>query len=84
MAEDRIDGDELASKVVETASAAEDPLRARAAPLLPLCSYQELEARGIPKAGTLNMGGSIATGGGLVFIGAANDARFWGVRGANR
>jgi quinoprotein glucose dehydrogenase len=35
-----------------------------------------LEAIGIRHTGALNLGGSIATGGGLVFIGAANDSRF--------
>ena len=35
-----------------------------------------LEAIGVRDTGTLNLGGSIATGGGLVFIGATNDSRF--------
>ncbi len=35
-----------------------------------------LEAIGVRNTGTLNLGGSIATAGGLVFIGAANDSRF--------
>jgi len=35
-----------------------------------------LEAIGVRDTGTLNLGGSIATAGGLVFIGAANDSRF--------
>ena len=30
----------------------------------------------VPKTGTPNMGGSIATAGGVVFIGATNDSRF--------
>jgi glucose dehydrogenase len=38
----------------------------------------ELIARGIPPTGTSNLGGSIVTGGGLVFIGATNDSRFRG------
>ena len=36
----------------------------------------ELIAKGLPPTGTMNLGGSIATAGGLVFIGATNDARF--------
>ncbi len=36
----------------------------------------ELIARGIPPTGTSNLGGSIVTAGGLVFIGATNDRRF--------
>jgi glucose dehydrogenase len=35
-----------------------------------------LEAIGLHNTGTLNLGGSIATAGGLVFIGATNDSRF--------
>lgn len=37
---------------------------------------EALEAIGVHNTGTLNLGGSIATGGGLVFIGATNDSRF--------
>jgi glucose dehydrogenase len=36
----------------------------------------ELVARGIPPTGTSNLGGSIVTAGGLVFIAATNDSRF--------
>jgi Zn ribbon nucleic-acid-binding protein len=36
----------------------------------------ELEAMGIPKTGVYNLGGSIATAGGLVFIAGTNDHRF--------
>jgi quinoprotein glucose dehydrogenase len=36
----------------------------------------ELLARGVPPTGTSNLGGSIVTAGGLVFIGATNDSRF--------
>jgi quinoprotein glucose dehydrogenase len=36
----------------------------------------ELEAKGVPKTGALNLGGSIVTSGGLVFIGGTNDSRF--------
>ena len=35
-----------------------------------------LEAIGVRDTGSVNLGGSIATAGGLVFIGAANDSRF--------
>ena len=35
-----------------------------------------LIAKGIPPTGTANIGGSIVTAGGLVFIGATNDKRF--------
>jgi quinoprotein glucose dehydrogenase len=38
--------------------------------------HPELTARGIPPTGTTNFGGSIATGGGLVFIGATQDHKF--------
>ena len=37
---------------------------------------EALEAIGIRDTGSLNLGGSIATAGGLVFIGATNDSRF--------
>jgi quinoprotein glucose dehydrogenase len=36
----------------------------------------DLIAKGIPPTGTSNLGGSIVTAGGLVFIGATNDSRF--------
>jgi glucose dehydrogenase len=36
----------------------------------------ELIAKGIPPTGAPNLGGSIVTAGGLVFIGATNDSRF--------
>ena len=36
----------------------------------------ELLAKGIPPTGTSNLGGSLVTAGGLVFIGATNDKRF--------
>ena len=36
----------------------------------------ELVAKGIPPTGTSNLGGSIVTAGGLVFIAATNDSRF--------
>ena len=42
----------------------------------PLGRIEALEAIGVRDTGTLSMGGSIATAGGLVFIGATNDARF--------
>ena len=43
---------------------------------VPLGVMDDLEARGIPKTGTYNLGGSIATAGGLVFIGGTVDHRF--------
>ncbi|MBV9502703.1 MAG: pyrroloquinoline quinone-dependent dehydrogenase [Acidobacteriaceae bacterium] len=42
----------------------------------PLGVVEELEARGVHGTGALNIGGSIATASGLVFIGATNDQRF--------
>ena len=42
----------------------------------PLGRIEALEAIGVRDTGTLNLGGSIATAGGLVFIGATNDSRF--------
>jgi quinoprotein glucose dehydrogenase len=41
-----------------------------------LGEYDELTKRGVPKTGTPNLGGSIVTAGGLVFIAATNDERF--------
>jgi len=43
---------------------------------VPLGTYPELEKRGVPPTGTFNIGGSLVTAGGLVFIGAAMDERF--------
>lgn len=43
---------------------------------VPLGTYPELEKRGEPPTGTFNLGGSLVTAGGLVFIGAAMDERF--------
>src|SRR5262249_25270151 len=43
---------------------------------VPLGSFPELEAKGVKGAGTPNMGGAIATAGGLVFIGATVDGKF--------
>jgi quinoprotein glucose dehydrogenase len=43
---------------------------------VPLGIDEELERAGVPKTGTMNMGGSIVTAGSLVFIGATNDRRF--------
>ena len=43
---------------------------------VPLGVVDELEAKGIPKTGVFNLGGSIATAGGLVFIAGTNDHRF--------
>jgi len=41
-----------------------------------LGTIASLEAVGVHNTGTLNLGGSLATAGGLVFIGATNDSRF--------
>ena len=43
---------------------------------VPLGTYPQLEVRGVPRTGTFNIGGSLVTAGGLVFIGAAMDERF--------
>jgi quinoprotein glucose dehydrogenase len=43
---------------------------------VPLGVVDELEARGVPRTGTPNIGGCIVTAGGLVFIGSTNDRRF--------
>ena len=43
---------------------------------VPLGVVDDLEAKGIPKTGVTNLGGSIATAGGLVFIAGTNDKRF--------
>ena len=43
---------------------------------VPLGVVDDLEVRGIPKTGVYNLGGSIATAGGLVFIGGTVDHRF--------
>jgi quinoprotein glucose dehydrogenase len=42
---------------------------------IPLGTYPELEARGLPPTGTFNMGGPIITASGLIFIGATMDER---------
>jgi quinoprotein glucose dehydrogenase len=39
---------------------------------------EALEASGVRETGSLNLGGSMVTAGGLVFIGATNDSRFRG------
>lgn len=41
----------------------------------PLGTYPKLEAEGYGKTGTFNMGGSVVTAGGLVFIAASMDER---------
>lgn len=41
----------------------------------PLGEYPELSARGVPVTGTQNMGGCVATDGGLVFVGATKDEK---------
>lgn len=43
---------------------------------VPLGEVKELTARGIPPTGTQNVGGSLVTAGGLVFIGATQDEKF--------
>ncbi len=43
---------------------------------MPLGEFEALTARGIPKTGTENYGGPVATAGGLVFIGASLDEHF--------
>src|SRR5438552_18229934 len=42
----------------------------------PLGTVEVLEAKGVHNTGALNLGGSITTAAGLVFIGATNDNRF--------
>lgn len=41
-----------------------------------LGEFDELKARGVPKTGAPNIGGTIVTAGGLVFVGATNDGKF--------
>ena len=41
-----------------------------------LGEFAELTARGVPKTGAPNLGGSVVTAGGVLFIGATNDSRF--------
>lgn len=43
---------------------------------VPLGTVDVLETRGLRQTGALNIGGSIATAGGLVFMAATNDSRF--------
>ena len=43
---------------------------------VPFGRIDALEARGIKNTGSLNIGGSVATAGGLLFIGASIDGRF--------
>lgn len=43
---------------------------------VPLGEFDELTAKGIPPTGTSNLGGSVTTAGGLLFIAATNDSRF--------
>mgnify|MGYP002525604253 CR=1 FL=1 len=40
---------------------------------VPLGEFEELTKRGIPKTGTENYGGPVATAGGLIFIAASKD-----------
>jgi quinoprotein glucose dehydrogenase len=41
-----------------------------------LGEHPELMQKGVPKTGTLNVGGSIATAGGLIFVAATSDEKF--------
>lgn len=43
---------------------------------VPLGEYEELTERGIPPTGQQNLGGSVVTAGGLLFIGATHDEKF--------
>lgn len=43
---------------------------------VPLGTIEELETKGIKHTGSVNLGGSITTAGGILFIGATNDSRF--------
>lgn len=43
---------------------------------VPLGVVDDLESKGVPKTGLYNLGGSIVTAGGLVFIAASSDRRF--------
>ena len=43
---------------------------------VPLGSYDELEAKGMKNTGAVNLGGSIATAGGVLFIAATADGKF--------
>jgi len=69
-------GSELFQAVAGLAAYASRGVDLEIAWKVPLGSYDEMEAQGVKNAGTPNLGGSIATAGGLVFIGATLDARF--------
>jgi glucose dehydrogenase len=43
---------------------------------VPLGVIDELDAKGVHNTGTMNIGGSVATAGGIVFIAVTNDRRF--------
>ncbi|HTO73992.1 MAG TPA: PQQ-binding-like beta-propeller repeat protein, partial [Gemmatimonadales bacterium] len=45
---------------------------------VPLGNFDELESQGLKNTGTPNVGGSVATAGGLVFIAATTDSKFRG------
>jgi glucose dehydrogenase len=53
-----------------------DVNRAAIAWRVPLGVFDDLKARGIPPTGTPNMGGTIATAAGVVFVGGTIDKRF--------
>jgi hypothetical protein len=42
---------------------------------VPLGVFDDLQAKGVPKTGIYNLGGSIVTAGGLVFVGGTSDHR---------
>lgn len=50
---------------------------------VPLGEFPELSKQGMPLTGTPNLGGSITTAGGLVFIGSTIDRQFRAFDGAN-
>jgi quinoprotein glucose dehydrogenase len=43
---------------------------------VPLGIIEELKSAGFPDTGAPNLGGSISTAGGIIFVGATNDAHF--------
>jgi glucose dehydrogenase len=60
-----------------------DVNRAAIAWRVPLGAFDDLTARGVPPTGTPNIGGTIATAGGVVFIAASIDGRFRAFDSAN-
>ncbi|MBW7892872.1 MAG: pyrroloquinoline quinone-dependent dehydrogenase, partial [Chitinophagaceae bacterium] len=43
---------------------------------IPFGEYEEFKSKGIPPTGRENYGGPVVTAGGLIFIGASDDAKF--------